>query len=148
MVIFHSNLRQHRGEDLQPEVFLVTQSVGSALDHPYLVVKALDEAERDLVFGLAVGGDAVPVSLDHLGKLLVRLQSLPLQARAPVVEELTCPGFTVVVPELAEGFLEHVRGVQTFVGRQQQLEVLAGRAGEVLRVRQQRELLTLRERYL
>ncbi len=36
-----------------------------------LLFRPLDEAECDLVFGLAVGGDTVPVPLDHLGKLLV-----------------------------------------------------------------------------
>src|SRR5208283_1232075 len=54
-------------------------------------------------------------------------------------------GFAVVVPELAEGLLEQVRGVQALVGRQQQLQVLAGRAGEILRVRQERVFLPLDE---
>jgi hypothetical protein len=35
---------------------LVVQAVGSALDDPDLVVEALDEAEGDFVFRLAIGG--------------------------------------------------------------------------------------------
>src|SRR5208283_1980438 len=87
----------------------------------------------------------VPVPLDHLGEFLIGRQALPLQARPPVIEEFTRPGFAVVVPELAEGFFQQVGGVQALVGRQQQLQVLAGGAGEVLRVRQERVFLALDE---
>src|SRR5205085_4420766 len=38
---------QHAGEDFQPQIFLVAQAVGAALDHPDFVVKSFDEAERD-----------------------------------------------------------------------------------------------------
>ncbi len=145
MVIFRSNLRQHQGQDLQPEVFLIAQTVGATLDDAYLIVQAFDEAESDLVLGLAVSRDAVPVPLDPLGELLVRLQAPPLEACPPVIEELTRPGFAVVVPELAEGFFEQVGGIQPLVGREQELEVLAGRAGEVLRMRQERVFLPLDE---
>lgn len=31
----------------------------------------LDDAERRLVIGLVVGGDIIPVPIDHLGELLV-----------------------------------------------------------------------------
>ena len=78
MIIFRSNLRQHAGQDLQPKVFLVAQAVGATLDDADLVVQSFDEAERDFVLGLAVGGDAVPVPLDHVGEVLVGLQALPL----------------------------------------------------------------------
>ena len=40
------------------------------MDHAYLVVEAFDEAERDLVLGIAVGGDTVPVAIDHVGEAL------------------------------------------------------------------------------
>jgi hypothetical protein len=43
------------------------------------------------------------VPLDHGGEVLVRGEALPLQLRAPVVEELPRPGLTVVVPQLTEG---------------------------------------------
>jgi hypothetical protein len=48
---------QHAGENLEPQIFFVAQAVGAALDHPDLVVEPLDEAERDLVLQLTVGGD-------------------------------------------------------------------------------------------
>ena len=35
---------QHASEDFEPQVVLVAQAVGAALDHPDLVVEALDEA--------------------------------------------------------------------------------------------------------
>jgi len=54
--------RQHAGENLEPQIFFVAQAVGAALDHPDLVVKPLDEAERDLVLEPAVGGDPVPMT--------------------------------------------------------------------------------------
>jgi hypothetical protein len=51
--------RQHAGEDLEPQVIFVAQAVGATLDHPDLVVEPFDEAERDLVLGPTVGGNAV-----------------------------------------------------------------------------------------
>jgi hypothetical protein len=123
LIIFRSNLRQHRGQYLQSEGFLIPQAIGAALHDSDLVVEPLDEAERYLVFGLAVGGDAIPVPLDHLGELLVRLQALPLEARSPVLEELFRPGPAVgavrrlllqralgIVPSaLITGFPSHLR---------------------------------------
>jgi hypothetical protein len=73
-----SEFRQHAGQDLQAQIFFVAQSVGPTLDDADLVVEAFDEAERDLVLRLAVGGDAVPMSIDHLGEFLVGFQALPL----------------------------------------------------------------------
>ena len=121
------------------------QSVGAALDHTDFIVQALHEPEGDLVVGLTVGGNAIPMPIYQLSELLVRLQALPLQLVAPVFEELTSPGLAGVVPQLCEGLLEQVSGVQAFVGCQQQLEVLAGVTGEILRMRQQCILLPLRE---
>jgi hypothetical protein len=40
------------------------------------------------------------VSVNQLGELLVRLQTLPLQLSAPVFEELANPGLAGVVPQL------------------------------------------------
>ena len=56
-----------------------------AVDDADLVVESFDEAERDLVLGLAVGGDPVPMTLDRFGELLVGLQGLLLQTRLPVL---------------------------------------------------------------
>ena len=111
------------------------QAVGSTLDDADLVVQAFDEAQGDLVFGFAVGGNAVPVPLDQGGELFVGFQPLPLQLRAPVLEELPRPGLAVVIPQLGEGLLEQIGGVQPLVGGQQELEVLAGWAFEILRMR-------------
>ena len=40
------------------------------------------------------------------------LEALPLQARAPVLEEAPRPALALVVPELTEGLLEQVGRVQ------------------------------------
>ena len=119
-----SERRQHASEDFEPKVFLVAQAVGTTLDDTDLVVQAFDEAERDFVLWLAVGGDAVPVSLDHVGEVLVGFQALPFQLRPPVLEELPRPSLAVVIPELGEGLLQYVGGVQALVGRQQELEIV------------------------
>ena len=57
--------RQHAGEHLESQVLLVAQAVRAPLYDADLGVEALDEAEGDLVLGLAVGRDAIPVPLDH-----------------------------------------------------------------------------------
>ena len=89
------------------------------MDDTDLVVESFDEAKRDLVFGMAVGGDPVPVALDHLGELLVGLEPLPLQAGTPVVEEASGPAFALVAPQLAERLLENVGRIETLVGSEQ-----------------------------
>ena len=128
--------------------FLVVQTVGSALDDADFVVEALDEAKCDFVFRFAVSRDAVPMSLYHLGELLVGIEPLPLQLFAPAIEKLPCPRLAVVVPQLAEGLLEQIRGIVAFVGAEQQFEGLARRPFEVLRMREQCILLTLRDIFL
>ena len=65
----------------------------STLDDADFIVETFDEAEGDFVFRVAVSGDAIPVSLDHLGKLLVRLQTLPAKLGFPVVKKLPRPDF-------------------------------------------------------
>ena len=49
------------------EVLLIAQAVGASLEDADLVVETFDEVERDPVLGSAVGGDAVPVTVDHVG---------------------------------------------------------------------------------
>lgn len=68
-----------------------------------LLIETLDEAELDLVLGPAISGDSIPMAIHRLGELLVRFESLPLQARAPVLEEALYPALALVDPELAEG---------------------------------------------
>src|SRR5688500_310057 len=96
-------LRKHAGEHLEAEVFLVAQTVGTTLEDANLVVQSLDETERDFVLGAAVRGESAPVTLDHVGEAFVGRETLPLELRAPVVEELPCPGLARVIPQLAEG---------------------------------------------
>jgi hypothetical protein len=93
-------------EDLEPQILFVAQAVCAALDDTNLVVQTFHESKRHLVLWLAVGGDSIPMSSNHLSELLVGFQALPLEGRAPVLEEAPCPALTLVVPELAEGLLE------------------------------------------
>src|SRR4029450_12149098 len=65
-----SQVWQHAGEDLEPEVLFVAEAVGTTLEHADLVVQALDEAEGDLVLRAAVGRDPVPAAVNHHGKPL------------------------------------------------------------------------------
>ena len=74
-----SELGQHAGQNLQSQILLVAQPVRPALDDADLVVESLDEAQGDLVLGATVGRNPVPVPLDQVGELLVRLEPLPLR---------------------------------------------------------------------
>src|SRR5712691_1521707 len=136
-----SDLRQHAGENLEPEVLLVAEPVRAALEDADLVVESLDEAQRDLVLRAAVGREAFPVPLNHRGERLVGPQALPLQRRPPVLEEAAGPALAPVVPELPERFLEQVRGVQPPVGGEQRRERPAPAEGQVLAVGEQGVLL-------
>jgi hypothetical protein len=85
--------RQRASENLDAKVLFVAQAVGASLDDSDFVVEPLDEAKRDFVLWLAIGGDAGPMAIDHVGELFVGLQPLPLERRPPVVEEAPRPGF-------------------------------------------------------
>lgn len=102
-----SDLRKHTTEDFESQVFLISQPVSSALEDTDLIVQAFDEAEGDFVLRLAVGGESVPVPIDHVGELLVGFEALPLQLRTPVLEELPCPGFAAVIPQLPRAESAH-----------------------------------------
>src|SRR5262249_20477952 len=91
------------------------------------------------------GGNPVPMALDHLSKLLVGLQALPLQGSAPVRKEAARPAFPLVVPQLAERLLEHISGGQPLVGPEQCLKSATTIAGRILPARQQGILLPLDE---
>lgn len=84
MVVQIINTGRQAQKHLQPEVFMVLQIVCVSLADAYFVIETLDKAQGDLVFGLAVSGEAVPVLLDYDGELLVRLQALPLPAHLPI----------------------------------------------------------------
>src|SRR6266545_1938112 len=132
-----SQRRQERGDDLELEVLLVAVAVGAPLEDADLVVEALDQAEADLVLRPAVGGDAVPVPLDHRGELPVGLEPLPLEGLLPALEEGACPALGLVAPELAEGLLEQVGDVEPFVGPEQLPEARSPVVAEVLPAREQ-----------
>lgn len=138
-----SDFRQHTGKDFQSQILLVAQSVCAALDDANFVVETLDEAERDLVFRIAVGSDPLPMTLDHFRELLVRLEALPLEAGFPVVEEAPRPTLALVAPQLAEGFLQDVGGMESLVGGQQGLQGLSAIERQVFVVAQQDILLAL-----
>src|SRR5437667_2401118 len=140
-----SGVLQRRGEDLQPQVFLVTYAISSSLDDADLVVQPLNEPERNLVLGLAVSSDSIPMAFDHCRELFIGLESLPLQCGAPVLEEAPRPPLALVVPELTEGFLEYIGGVEPLVGSEQPLEGLAAVQTQVLPMREQGVLLAFDE---
>src|SRR4030081_1134219 len=97
------------------------RQVGATLDYTYLVVEALNETERDFVLRPAVGRNAIPMAVDHLGELLIWLEPLPLEAGAPVLEEASRPALALIAPKLAKTLLEDIGRVEPLVGRQQQL---------------------------
>src|SRR5208283_1321188 len=80
-----SEWRQHAGQDLQAQILLVAQAIGTPLEHANLVVESLDETQGHLVLRLAKGGNAIPVLLDHAGELLVRFEPLPFEGCFPVL---------------------------------------------------------------
>src|SRR3989338_263181 len=125
------------GDDLHSQVFLIAKAVRLALNDAYGVVQSLDAAQRDFVLGLAIGNDALPMTFDHGRELLEGCKPLPAQTALPVLEEASRPAFAFVVPELAEGLLEQVGGVEPLVGREQGLERLPAIEVQVLPVRQQ-----------
>ena len=109
--------RKHARKHLESKIFLITQPVRAPLDYANLVVQALDESQRYLVLRPAVSSDPIPMSIDHRGEFLERLEPLPLQAVAPVLEEFARPPFAFVIPQLTERLLEQVCRVQPLVGR-------------------------------
>src|SRR5665647_2396135 len=136
---------QARGQDFQSEIFFVAQAVGAALKDADFVVEAFDEAEGDFVFRPAVGGDAVPVTLDHCGELFIWLEALPAQLSFPVVEKATCPCLRLVIPKLVEGLTKDVGRVQALIGVEQKLKAFSAFSRQVFFVRQQDILLPLDE---
>jgi hypothetical protein len=95
------DLRKHAGKDLEAQLFLIAQTIVTALKDADFVVETLDEAEGDFVVGMAIRGNAVPVTVDHLGECLIGLEPLSSKCRFPVLEEAPCPDLAPVVPQLA-----------------------------------------------
>ena len=116
---------------------MISDAVGPTLDDTDFVVKPLHEAEGDLVVGMAVADDAVPVPCDHFSEVLEGLKSAPAQVCFPVVEEFPSPGRVLVVPQLAKGLLEQVRLIEPAIGLEQEAQGTASLQVEVGPVRQQ-----------
>src|SRR3989442_8457983 len=133
------------GYDLEFEVFLVLDTVSTAMEDADFVVKPLDQAEAGLDIRVAVGDDPVPVPLDHGCELLVGLEPLPLQALLPALEEGAGPARGLVAPELAEGLFEQVGGVETLVGLEQLAQGCSAIVGEVVAAGEQGVALPLDE---
>jgi hypothetical protein len=74
------------------------------------------------------------VSGDHRRELLVRREPLPFEALPLALEEGASPALGLVAPELTEGLLEQVGGVDPLVGLEQLVEGAAAVEGEVLAV--------------
>ena len=58
------------------------ECVCSTLNDADFVVQSFHEPERDLVLWPAVGGDPVPMPIDHLGECLVGFEPLPLTQKS------------------------------------------------------------------
>ena len=71
-MLFHK-----RRQYFKHQVFAIPDAIRSALDNADLVVQPFHEAERDFVVGVAVAHKAIPVPLDHGGKVLKGLEALP-----------------------------------------------------------------------
>ena len=139
------DFREHTREHFQPQVWLIPQAVGPALDDPYLIVESFHESQRHLILRLAMGHNPIPVPVYHVGELLIRCQTLPLQGGPPVLEEFAGPGGMCVIPQLSEGFLEYIGRVESPVGRQQKPETSAAIGLEMLTVCQQSIFLSFDE---
>jgi hypothetical protein len=93
-------------------VSLIAKFILSTLDDADFVVQPFEETERNVVFGLAIARDSIPVAFDHIGELIVRLKSPLLQARSPVLEKLARSDRAVVIAQLAEALLDQASGVE------------------------------------
>lgn len=113
------NLLQHTGQDFETKVFFVSESIGPSLDHTNLIVQSFHKTQRHFVLWMTIGGNPIPVSLHHLGKLNIRLKLLPFQRSLPIVEELSGPSFGVVTPQLPKGLPQQISRLKSFVGLHQ-----------------------------
>jgi hypothetical protein len=66
-------------------VSLIAHAMRPRLDDANLLVES-SRRRRALVSRLAMGGDPIPMTLDHLGELPVRHNALPLQAGLSLVK--------------------------------------------------------------
>lgn len=100
-----SDSREHASKNFQTQALVIFQPMRPALDDTYPVSQTFHEAERHFVLRFAEGGNAVPMTSDHIGKFLVGLQPLPLERGAPIFEKAAGMRDQSVTPQLPEGFL-------------------------------------------
>ena len=98
-------LGKHTSEDLQPQLLLVPQPVGATLEDSNLIVQPFHEAKGNLVVGVTIRGDAVPMPFHQLSKLFVGFAAVPLQGGPPILKEAPRPAFRLIAPPLAERLL-------------------------------------------
>src|SRR4026208_1695324 len=95
-----SQLRQHRSEDFESQIFFVPKAIRASLDNANFVVESLNKSQRHFVLRPAVSRNAIPMTLDHLSKLLVGSKPLPFERRLPVLKETPGPTLALVAPQL------------------------------------------------
>src|SRR3989338_1749303 len=144
---FHkkSVFRDEGGQDFEVQVFLVSDSIGAALNDADFVVRAFNKTEADFIVHFTVGNNAIPVAFDHGGELFEGSQSLPAQLRLPVVEKLSCPSGVSILPKAAKGFFEQVGFEQSLVGIEESPQRFAAFASEMIPFGEQRIALALDE---
>lgn len=85
-----------------------SKAIGSFCDHPGFVVETLHTAEIDLTFDLEPVEQERPVSPQHLGHLLHRLEPGAHGSRAPLIEKQAGPTRAAVEPETLKILFEQV----------------------------------------
>ena len=113
------------------------------MNYSNLIIQALDKTKGNFIFRLAECGNTIPMGLNHLGKLLIRFETLPLQSRTPVFKKPPRPALFLVIPKLAKRFLKKISCVQPLISLQQFLQGRLPIQSKVLPMGKQRILLPL-----
>ena len=92
--------------DFHGEIFFLPKALGLALKHANCMVQSFHVTQQHFILRVAVGRDALPVSLDPLSKVFERFEALAFKSGLPVLNKSPCPTFTLIVPELAKRLLE------------------------------------------
>src|SRR5260370_42092117 len=117
-----SQLRQHGSKNLESQILFVSKAISPSLDDTNLVVQSFYKSQRHFDFRSAVNGNAIPMTLDHLGKFLVGPKPLPFERHLPVLQEPYCPALAHIRPQLTKRLLEQVSGFESLVHAAQRLQ--------------------------
>src|SRR4030042_1704397 len=79
--------------------------------------------------------------LNHIGKLMIRFETTPLELLHPVTKEFSGPGLRRIRPEMVKRFLQQMGFEKPAVDAQQGIQSLAGLATNMSPSRQGNELL-------